>query len=148
VPRCLGGTHQQDSSREATLVPTAAAPRSDDDARRPANHGVGGAPPLLRRPPPGAARLRAVQLLRHHPAGNISDFDRPRALKIKTWQCADDHTDTACIRAGGRAVLRRRPAAEDGGRAVRQLRRHPLRHVATVASGGVRRATTAGHHRF
>lgn len=55
----------------------------------------------------------------------------------------------ACIyvHAGWRPV-RRRSAAEDGGRAVRQLRRHPLRHGATVASGGVRRATTAGHRRF
>jgi hypothetical protein len=51
-----------------------------------------------------------------------------------------------CVRAGERAV--QQPAAQDGGRAVRPLLRHPLRQrgfsLAVAAIAVVRRAASAG----
>lgn len=111
-------------------------------------------PPLLRRRPPGAPRLRAVQILRHHPAGNLT------TTCLHAPETANAHTRSHVRRArlpayacnaGGRADRRQPAAAEDGGRAVRKLLRHPLRRAAArrAAGAGVRRAASpdAGSHR-
>lgn len=110
-------------------------PPGDRTARHRRPHVVIGVSPSSR--PPRAARLRAVQVLRHHLAGTYR-------LALVPSQCAGAHLDALpCVRAGERAVQR---PSQDGGRAVRPLRRHPLRQrgFSPSTAAAVRRAASAG----